>query len=301
MGIDMSHRPARPKAVQTQPYRLTKTSDVATVRHGGSRGLRNALVLMDLLGCFVAWVGVEALLTDTTSRLGSSKLLVALVTPVITVVVIASNKLYQARQCTVRGKETSGLFRSCTYGGVLLWGVASRYRDLDLRIGSLIAGQSGAFVMVLAGRVCYRAVLLRARRFGKFQRTVVLVGTGDEAKELEDLISRDLGLGYTAVGVVGDLEEAAQKGFRSPYRGTVLEAAEVARELGASGAIIAATSSSMSQRNEVIRRLLDAGMHIQISGGLIGLPSNRVSANPINSSWAAFHLEPIRERFRRTG
>lgn len=286
--------------LHAQRQRLTGTRDLATVRHGGSRGLRSALVLTDLICCFVGWIGVEGLLeTTTTMTSGTARPIVVVVTPVITVLVIAYNKLYQARQCAIRARETAALFRSCMYGGVALWIIASRYRDLDLRIESLIAGQTASFALVLLGRAGYRALLLRARKFGKIRRKVVLVGTGDEAKELEDLFNRDLGLGYLAVGVVGDRAEAKQQGFLAPYYGTLLEAAKAARELGASGAVIAATSSSMSQRNEVIRLLLEAEVHVQISGGLIGLPSNRVSANPISPSWAAFHLEPERERFRR--
>ena len=54
--------------------------------------------------------------------------------------------------------------------------------------------------------------------------------------------------------------------------------------------IVGASSLSFRELNHVVRTLLDADIHVQVSGGLLGFDSSRLRANPIGRE-AAFYLE----------
>jgi FlaA1/EpsC-like NDP-sugar epimerase len=292
--------------VGSQPRHLAEPSSVVSPEtNGGSKGLRNVLVLTDFAASLSAWVLLAWLLgSKEYQRDLWSGYFALLVVPASTSVVIATNKLYKARQCVVRSSETAGLFRSTTFGGISAWLLTSKFPSLDWKIGHLFAGQLLSFLLLVAGRAAYRAGLHSARSKGRFLRPIVLVGAGDEGKALEELFRRQPGLGYSVIGIVGDKREANRNAFSCPYLGPIESAGRAAKQSGASGVVIASTAVSMTERNELIRSLLGNEIHVQISGGLLGMASNRLRPNPIGKSWAAFSLdpngeEPWHERFRR--
>ena len=134
----------------------------------GSRRLRWALIASDIVSVVLAWVAVSLSSVPyhssalwSRSRLG---FLPAVVT--ITFAMIATNKLYRARQCSVRAVETAGLLRACMAAGVVAWLVAEKYQAYDLRIRMVVLGQFLAFLFIVTGRALYRAALRRARRLG---------------------------------------------------------------------------------------------------------------------------------------
>jgi exopolysaccharide biosynthesis polyprenyl glycosylphosphotransferase len=135
-------------------------------------------------------------------------------------------------------------------------------------------------------------LLLLSPPDGRFTRSVMLVGTGDEAYELHKMLADEPELGYRVVGVVGRAHEVAERHFSVPYLGAATDAAMIAREQGVLGVIVGASSLSFRELNHVVRSLLDAGIHVQVSGGLLGVDSSRLRANPIGRE-AAFYLEQV--------
>ena len=258
----------------------------------GSRWLRWALIVSDAVACGLAWtlICVSSVPHRDTpfwsrSRFGFLPVMVG-----ITVAVIASNKLYRSRQCSVRAVETAGLLRACLAAGVAAWLVAEKYGAFSLRIRMVVLGQFLAFLFVIGGRSLYRGALRRARRVGRFTRPVIIVGTGDEAYELERLLVDEPELGYTVLGIVGRAQEAKERNFSVPYLGPSNDTVGIVRRHGASGVIVGASSLSFRELNHVVRTLLDADIHVQVSGGLLGFDSSRLRANPIGRE-AAFYLE----------
>ena len=144
----------------------------------------------------------------------------------------------------------------------------------------------------MAFRTIYRSGLERARSKGRFTRPVLLVGTGDEAYELEQMIVDEPELGYRVVGVVGRAHEAAERKFAAPYLGSVAHVTEIARANGVTGVIIGSSSLGFRELNQTVRVLLDAGIHVQVSGGLLGFDASRLRSNPIGRE-AAFYLEQV--------
>ena len=258
----------------------------------GSRRLRWALITSDIVAVVLAWVAVSLSSVPhhstalwSRSRFGFLPAVVA-----ITVAMIATNKLYRARQCSVRAVETAGLLRACMAAGVVAWLVAEKYQAYDLRIRMVVLGQFLAFLFIVTGRALYRSALRRARRHGRFTRPVIIVGTGDEAYELQRLLVDEPELGYSVLGVVGRAQDAGERHFSVPYLGPSVDTVSIVRRYGASGVIIGASSLSFRELNQVVRTLLDADIHVQVSGGLLGFDSSRLRANPIGRE-AAFYLE----------
>jgi Bacterial sugar transferase/CoA-binding domain len=149
-----------------------------------------------------------------------------------------------------------------------------------------------AFLFVYISRTAYRSALRRARRLGRFTRPVVIIGTGDEAYELLRLMVDEPELGYNVLGVIGRAHEMAERPFSVPYLGPTSDAVRIIRERGASGAIVGASSLAFRELNNTVRSMLDAGIHVQVSGGLLGFDASRLRSNPIGRE-AAFYLEQV--------
>lgn len=254
-----------------------------------SQRLRALLLVADVIATAAAF-GLTGALLDRRFDAGGLASFAALGTAV-TISFIALSKLYLARVCSLRALETAALLRASLLSGVVLALIQDRF-GLAETAWTLLCAQVVAFVTVLIGRALYRSSLRRARRNGRFMRRVVLVGTGDEAFELSRLLHDEPELGYEVVAVVGDRAEALRRGFRVSVAGSVDDAVAVVRRTGAGGAIIGASSVSFRELNRVVRDLLQAGVHVQISGGLAGIAAGRFRTNPIGRE-AAFYLEKV--------
>ncbi len=253
----------------------------------GSNRLRALLLVSDLVATSAAFT-----LTALGDRMPTAEAVrFTLWSVVVTMAFIAMNRLYLARVCSLRALETAALLRANLLAGAV---IALGQDRIDLRTDAavLVLAQVLALCAVMIGRALYRAGLRRARRRGRFMRRVVLIGTGDEAFELCRLLDDEPELGYEVVAVVGDRAEALRRGFPVPVAGSIDDAVDVLRAAGAGGAIIGASSVSFRDLNRVVRDLLQAGAHVQISGGLAGIAASRFRANPIGRE-AAFYLEKV--------
>ena len=210
---------------------------------------------------------------------------------IVSLVVIAANKLYRARVCSVRALELSTMLRAELMTAGILTFLDDRL-NTEVGFSRIALAVFVAFILVMIGRSGYRGHLRRARTEGRHAWPVVLVGTGDEARDLDRLLADRPELGYDVVGVVGDRAEAAAQGFSAPFLGSVPDTIITARASGATGVIIAPSSVNFAELNAVVRDVLDEGMHVQMSGGLAGFASNRLRANPIGRE-AAFYLEQV--------
>lgn len=259
-----------------------------TVR--GSRRLRGLLVASDAIWTAAGW-SIVALNSGRGSIWTIRRALVLPIFVVVTLIVIAANKLYRARVCSVRALELSTMFRAELMTVGILTFLDDRLAT-DVGFGRIALAAFFGFVLLMLGRAGYRGHLHRARTEGRHAWPVLLVGTGAEARDLDRLLADRPELGYDVVGVVGDADEATRQGFSAPFLGPVLETIHSARKCGATGVIVAPSSVSFAELNAVVRDVLDEGMHVQMSGGLAGFASNRLRANPIGRE-AAFYLEQV--------
>lgn len=251
--------------------------------------LRFVLVLSDLTGSFMAWLTVLAVTGQHFYAAGFSGVgFKAGLLSLLTVALMAFQRLYQARVCAVRAVELSGIARAC-----VLCGIAAATLDrVDYYRPSITANCLGAvlaFATLSCLRVTYSHWIRSCRVRGYFCRPVCVFGTNEEARALVALLGSQPELGYRVLSVLGNPDQ-----WRLQYSSVPAvspgDAAATARNLGASGVLIASTAVEAGQLDCLVRDLLRAGLHVQISAGLSRVGHHRMRAAPL-SHQPMFYVE----------
>ena len=119
-------------------------------------------------------------------------------------------------------------------------------------------------VCLTIDRAASRAVFQRLRATGRLTRRVVVLGTDQDAVTLCSTLGRAPKLGYE---VVGFLDDALPPGTTVAGGRGVLgrsdDALDVVRSTSAHGVVI--VPGAQAQVNAVTRRLIDAGIHVELS------------------------------------
>jgi exopolysaccharide biosynthesis polyprenyl glycosylphosphotransferase len=273
------------------PPSPTARDDASPV--GGSAGLRHLLVTLDVLALTFAWgltlvvpgVGAGADRSDLVS-LGAAVAAVGL-----GVWLLASQRLYWARVCSVRTVEIGRLAKVSALLGALV-AAASSLVGVDVRAAEALVGGVATMVFLLMFRSGYRGWLRDRRREGRFCRPVMLVGLNDEALDMQRLLHHHPELGFRVTAVLGDREEATRLGMASLWTGTVADAAAVARTSATTGAVVVASAVPSDELNRTIRELMQTGTHVHVTSGLRGFDHRRLRAQPLAYE-PIFYLEPV--------
>ncbi|MCU1458210.1 MAG: sugar transferase [Actinomycetia bacterium] len=247
------------------------------------RPLRWILLGLDVAAIFVAWFFTLIAPGQFASSLrGSpSRFLVELtVITVASVLVIGSQRLYQARVCGVRAVETARLARASALAGLTALltagALATTLSPLRAAVGSV-----AMFVLLELARALYVSWLRRARTQGRFCRPIVLVGTGPEAVSLQQLIDHHPELGFRVTGVAGPsaVQEAQRLGVAA--HGGLDDVVGVLERAGANGVLIATSDLASDDLNGLTRDLLRHDVHVHFSSGLRGIDHRRIRSLPL--------------------
>jgi exopolysaccharide biosynthesis polyprenyl glycosylphosphotransferase len=260
----------------------------------GSNALRRILVLLDAAAVTVAWT-VALLLPDGLDAPGVSHLpniimAVALATA-FSVGLIASQRLYLARVCSVRAVETVRLGRTAILTALLLQ-AGERRLGIHVSLNEAVGGAALGFALLGASRDGYRAWLRAHRRAGRHSRAMVVVGANEEGYDLYHLIGNHPELGFRVCGVVGNPSEVTDRGYDVPWLGDIPQVVEAVKAAGANGVLVAASALTSTQLNRVVRDLLVAGVHVHLSSGIRGIDYRRMRAHPLAHE-PLFYLEPV--------
>lgn len=274
--IDASASPRRPAAAR------------------GSNTLRRLLVLLDAAAVSIAWAVAltvpDGLDQPGFSRLANITVAVVLVTGAA-IALIASQRLYLARVCSVRAFETVRLGRTAILTALLL---QAGERQLGIRVSltEAVGGAALAFALLGSFRDGYRAWLKAHRRQGRHSRPIVVVGANEEGYDLYHLVGTHPELGFRVCGVVGNPSEVTDRGYDVPWLGDIAHVVEAVQAAGANGVLVAASALPSTQLNRVVRDLLCAGVHVHLSSGIRGIDYRRVRSHPLAHE-PLFYLEPV--------
>ncbi len=257
----------------------------------GSRRLRRALVASDVIALSTSWI-VACFFGLNFTGPKNHEAMFGLLLVGITLGLFFTSRLYRSRMCSVRAVETAAILRACALGGVLAWMMAGRLNLTSVRVRAIVVGQLLAVGLVFTGRAIYRFALQRHRSTGRFARPVVLIGGGEEVYELNKMLTSEPELGYAVIGSIGTAGEMSAWAKDLAYLGPLTSTVALMRQHGASGAIVAGSGLSIREMNRVVREIMDAGMHVQLFGGLLGIDPSRLQVNPIGGE-AAFYLEQV--------
>ncbi len=276
------------------PALETSPTPIRQAAGRGSQSLRRILVLLDATAIIAAW-SIALLVPDGFDRPGVSSLpniLVAIAfATAASLAMIASQRLYLARVCSVRAVETVRLGRTAILTALLLQ-AGERRLGIHLSLNEVIGGAAVCFAFLMASRDGYRAWLKAHRRAGRHSRPIVIVGANEEGHDLYHLVGNHPELGFRVCGVVGNPAEVADRGYDVPWLGDINHVVEAVRVAGANGVLVAASSLPSVQLNRVVRDLLVAGVHVHLSSGIRGIDVRRMRAQPMAHE-PLFYLEPV--------
>jgi exopolysaccharide biosynthesis polyprenyl glycosylphosphotransferase len=260
----------------------------------GSQSLRRILVLLDAVSVVAAWA-IALLLPDGLDHPGVARIpnliMAVVLATAASLAMIASQRLYLARVCSVRAVETVRLGRTAVLTALLLQ-AGERRLGIQLSLNEVIGGAAVSFAFLTASRDGYRAWLKAHRRAGRHSRPIVIIGANEEGFDLYRLVGNHPELGFRVCGIVGSPSEVADRGYDVPWLGDIHHVVDAVRLAGANGVLVAASSLPSAQLNRVVRDLLVAGIHVHLSSGIRGIDVRRMRAQPMAHE-PLFYLEPV--------
>jgi exopolysaccharide biosynthesis polyprenyl glycosylphosphotransferase len=290
--IDVRALRTKTRPTPTQPAEVADSYSPAETDRGLSR-LRAGLIGLDVIGGVLTWVVVLMVVHDHAwrARLGRS-FLTAGALSLLTVLILALHQLYRTRIWAVRSLQISSLARS-----LVLCAIAAVWFNQTAHVGPrptiIVLGAACVFVVLAGLRLGYTSWLRMRRASGAFCQRVCILGANDEAEMLVDLLQSQPELGYRIVAVLGDAEDWAGRNSDIPAIDLGSDPAVAAREAGASTVLVTASGINPRDLDQVVRRLVRSGLHVQISTGLTRVGHQRIRAYPL-SHQPLFYVEPPR-------
>jgi exopolysaccharide biosynthesis polyprenyl glycosylphosphotransferase len=247
---------------------------------------RRQLLAGDVLALVAAWLSLASI--GTTMAWGY-RLLCAAVAVTVTMAVLHRLGMYRACICALATASARTVTAAVIGAGAFL-AVESALGPFSLA-PALEGGGAAAFALVVA-RWRFSHWLKQRRSMGQFLRSVVLVGTNDDALSLWTTLNSEPELGYRIAAVVGDRADD-RPWHLLPASTTTGDLCALADRVGATGIIVVASALDAESRASVIGAALVQGLHVRFWAGLSGVASRRVRLAPI-SGLPLFYVEPQR-------
>jgi lipopolysaccharide/colanic/teichoic acid biosynthesis glycosyltransferase len=257
--------------------------------------LRRVLAITDVAAVTLAWVVVlfGLWLADPDTHPASPLSLWLVVAIGITATVLYREQLYLTRVLAIRAVEVQRIGHTCLIAAMALividWLVGAPVGWLLVGTGSLIA-----YTLLLISRTAFEPWLHQARHRWDHGRSLLVVGTPEDARRTLDLLQGRPELGYRVIGYVSDHRPPDDVGV--PWLGTPQDSALVTQLTAATEVLIVggATESEALPATVSELRALDVHVHLIVDDtrqhpSIRMLPLRHKSAptveEPALSSW----------------
>ncbi|MEZ5343016.1 MAG: sugar transferase [Acidimicrobiales bacterium] len=193
-------------------------------------------------------------------------------------------RLYSSRFITRRSDEIrrivdAGMLSAATVG-------ATAYAlKIDPGRGWVVLGSLFSIIGLVIERELIRRRFATKRRSGELTRRVLLIGDNHESDSLAKMFAEEADLGYEVVASL-DPEQLSREGDLTT---SVLASA---RTNGASGAVICASGIDSRANNRLIRDLIEAGIHVELSSTLADIEPSRLTVRPLGR-FPVVYVEPV--------
>jgi exopolysaccharide biosynthesis polyprenyl glycosylphosphotransferase len=249
-------------------------------------GLRARLQIVDVIAVTGTWMLLGTLLTPATTE--ARRWGAALAATVVTLVCIQILGLYRSRLCAQRGQEVVRIVLAVLAGAVAF----ELLRGGDHRDSAALLAAGCCALALLAFRWMYRQWLRAQRARGRYLRSIVMVGTNEDAVAVWTMLHSQPELGYEIRGVIGQSGSGPE--WRDlPCSPAFDQLAGVAQEAEASGVLVVANALSADELHEVIEISTALGLHVQVWPGFRGLGARRVRHYPMSGE-TFIYVEPGR-------
>jgi exopolysaccharide biosynthesis polyprenyl glycosylphosphotransferase len=262
------------------PVAETAVGEAPAVRREGTPGLRHALAGLDAVAVFAAWLITYALLPAVHHGQNGIKATVvrSLALTGLSLFLLVGQHLYRASVCSSRVVELRGLARVAV-GASMLSVVGYQVSGATAAPAAVAVGALLTFALLITGRGFYDAWLRAERTEGRFTRQVVVVGRGEEAERVIELLTHHADLGYRVCGFVGDPYTAAKNAL--PWMGEPEDALEAITASGATGVVLVTSGLPVLEVNRLTQELVERRLHVQVSAGLWGVGHSRLQDAPL--------------------
>lgn len=253
---------------------------------------RKQLFFGDVAAISLAW-GIPMLFQ---SRLRPDhSVVVWLAAAVSTLVVLQMAHLYRSWVCSEFSRQAVRIIAATAVGGFVL--AASGWLSGDLSsvpAAPAAEGAVGAAVLIIVLRWRFSRWLKSKRADGHFLKTVVLVGSNEDAAAIWQMLSDEPELGYQVGGVVGNqVQMPPWPGI--PHRSMLADLPQLVDEVGAEGVIIVGSAVTSAESAAALAVSLAGGLHVQFWPGLAGVLSSRIRTAPVSGLpmlYIEAHLPP---------
>ncbi len=235
---------------------------------GKSSDRRNIQRTLDTILVSLGWLSILLVsnITPAFLRSNSRSVWLTIVGSVVTLLFMERRGLYVGRPELPRTEEISRVFIAVIAGAASVT-VFSAFANWSIGAWELLAGTTLIFTCRMLSRGFIRAL---APDFAVLRRPepVVIVGAGEEARELAELILDHPESNFDLRGVIGNLSVAERSGLDSYWIGPTTRLVELMHQHEATGAVITATGFRGQQFRNLTRELFDAQYDVHLTTGV---------------------------------
>ncbi|MDP8975006.1 MAG: sugar transferase [Actinomycetota bacterium] len=271
--------------------------DGTRARPGLARVARLLVVLADGVAVagamIVAYAMLPSLYLDADSVASAAYQRVGVLSLPLWLAVFRHYRLYNARHVTERRDEVGRVVHAVGMSA-LLTALVAYFLDQPVERSWYLMLFGVGVVAMLLERELVRFGFSVLRRRGHCLRSVAIAGTGAEALAMARTFSEKPQLGYAVVGLVGERDQVVPElADKYPVFDPRSKMVEELRAAGATGVVVATTDVDAETSNRLIRRLTDAGIHVEMSSSLLDIDATRLSVRPLGG-FAMLYVEPVK-------
>lgn len=200
-------------------------------------------------------------------------------------VALLANQAYRP-DCLALGSDEFRRVAKATFAVFGVFAIVSMIFKMEISRVFLAVALPIGLLLLLAGRLAGRAWLNRARARGQFVDQVLVIGAPQEVRYVASRIQSNPSAGYTIAGVAtGDVEPGRFEladGDVVPESGRISDAIDSARELNASGIIVAGHSRvNRELLREMSWQLEGTGITLALASRMTDVAGPRIHWRPI--------------------
>lgn len=224
--------------------------------------------IADLVVVAFGWTTALVLtnITETQTRSDARSLVLDLVAVVSTLFVMSRRGLYEGRPSLPRTEETSRLFVS-VLAGAAATAVAANFLDWHIGAWEILVGSALVFGLRTIVRGVIRSLAIELPEMTE-PTSVVIVGTGHEARELAEVIQDHPETRFNLIGVIGNLRVAERNGLADSWIGPTGRLIELMHQHMVTTAIVTTTGFRGEQFRSITKELFSSGYDVHLTTGI---------------------------------
>ena len=256
-----------------------------------------AVVAADLttlaLAMALAMAASRAIGVRATAEQERVTLQLALLALPVWIFALAQVKAYQARSVARRSEELRRLISAGAIGSASLLVISDLWRRIDIQRDFVGLAFVCGIALLLVEREVVRQTFAFLRRRGHRLRAVAIVGDNAEGDELRRMFDASPELGYEFAGFI-----TVEAGRRFARPGEVLgridDAVDALTRHNVRSVMIAASAVDVAHTSSLVRRLLNAGVNVELSPTLPDIAVERLSIRPLGR-FPVMYLQPFHQ------